>query len=97
MDVQAHIYYFGTVQGIGFRYTAQQLASQLGLNGWVKNLKDGSVEIIAEGRRETIEELQKSLEKHFEGYIRDRKVTIQERTSSLSAGQAGFEDFKVIY
>ena len=65
MDVQAHIFYFGTVQGVGFRYTAQHVALHLGLKGWVRNLKNGSVEILAEGETKSIEELQKNLEKQF--------------------------------
>ncbi len=83
MGIQAHIFYFGTVQGVGFRYTAQELASHLGLNGWVRNLKNGSVEILAEGEKKSIEELQQNLEEHFEGYIRDKKITVQDAVSNL--------------
>lgn len=39
----------GRVQGVGFRYTAQQKASRLRLTGWVRNERDGSVAIYAEG------------------------------------------------
>ena len=39
----------GTVQGVGFRYSTQQKASRLGLTGWVRNERDGSVEIYCEG------------------------------------------------
>lgn len=39
----------GHVQGVGFRYSAQQKASCLNLTGWVRNEADGSVEICCEG------------------------------------------------
>ena len=42
--VRKHIFFYGRVQGVGFRYYAVQKANQLGLTGWVKNLYDGSVE-----------------------------------------------------
>ena len=72
--VHAHILYSGTVQGVGFRYTTRGFAVELGLTGWVKNLPDGTVEIFAEGKKETIEEFLVKLGKHFEGYIKDRRV-----------------------
>jgi len=49
----------GIVQGVGFRYFIARLASELGLNGYVKNLWNGDVEIYAEGRIEFIEEIVK--------------------------------------
>ena len=41
----------GHVQGVSFRYYTQDTASSLGLTGWVRNLRDGSVEVTAEGPR----------------------------------------------
>ena len=45
------------VQGVCFRYYTQTQATALGLSGWVRNRPDGSVEIIAEGETEALEQL----------------------------------------
>ena len=55
--VRKHIFFYGRVQGVGFRYYAVQKANQLGLTGWVKNLYDGSVEMEVEGQEEFIDQL----------------------------------------
>lgn len=47
----------GYVQGVGFRWFVQREADRLGLAGWVANIGDGSVEVIAEGRTSQIDEL----------------------------------------
>lgn len=44
-----HLHVFGRVQGVGFRFTCCRQARALGLSGWVRNLPDDSVEIVAEG------------------------------------------------
>ena len=47
----------GRVQGVFYRASAQQEAMRLGLVGEIRNLPDGSVEVIAEGPKERLEEL----------------------------------------
>ena len=47
----------GLVQGVGFRYNTRAEASRLGLTGYVKNLPDGTVEIVAEGEAQPLREL----------------------------------------
>ena len=49
-----HIFYSGRVQGVGFRYTAKETAQRLGLTGWVRNRRDGRVEVLAEGDEKTL-------------------------------------------
>lgn len=49
MTKRLHLRVSGRVQGVGFRYACFREAAALGLNGWVRNLPDDSVEIVAEG------------------------------------------------
>lgn len=47
----------GRVHGVFYRASTMEQAQQLGLMGWVKNIPDGNVEVVVEGRRHAIEEL----------------------------------------
>ena len=87
--LQAHIFYSGMVQGIGFRYTVQRMAKDLNLMGWVRNLKDGRVETLVEGKKEDVEQLLKNVEQHFGAYITGKQIDYQESTGD-------FKDFKII-
>ncbi len=57
MKTGAHIIVKGLVQGVGFRWFVERAANKLGLNGYVKNLYNGDVEVEVEGERGLIEEL----------------------------------------
>jgi len=46
---------FGDVQRVGYRFVVQDLARRMGVKGYVKNLPDGSVEIVAEASKEVID------------------------------------------
>jgi len=48
--IARQVFYTGRVQGVGFRYTVRQLASGYEVSGWVKNLPDGRVELLAISR-----------------------------------------------
>jgi acylphosphatase len=47
--MRRRVFYSGHVQGVGFRFTAERIARQFKVTGWVRNLSDGRVELLAEG------------------------------------------------
>lgn len=74
MNKRFHAYYSGSVQGVGFRYTGQHLAASLGVTGWVKNLRDGRVELLCEGKEASLKEFLTKIEGVFGTYILDRDI-----------------------
>jgi acylphosphatase len=54
---ELHVYVQGWVQGVGYRYFVVNNALALGLRGYVRNLSDGSVEVLAQGTRQNLERL----------------------------------------
>jgi acylphosphatase len=88
--VRAHVFFSGTVQGVGFRYTCRSYAAELGINGWVKNLADGRVELVAEGAKGDIDRLVQSIDKHFDGYIRSKDIDVHDKTGT------SFNDFRIV-
>ena len=80
--------YFGNVQGVGFRFTAQRLAEGLDIKGWVKNLPNGAVQLVAEGSEDNLNKLLGQLNAHFKDDIEDVRISWQE-----PAGK--FSDFRI--
>lgn len=51
---QVHVFYSGQVQGVGFRYTTVRISHRFAVTGWIRNLYDGRVEMLAEGQEDTL-------------------------------------------
>ena len=85
---QVHVYYSGRVQGIGFRFTAESLANEFGVTGWVKNLGGGKVELVAQAEEEVLLRFLDKIGKTFSQYIRDTEV-------DWLAPSGTFEDFSI--
>ena len=69
-----NVIFSGTVQGIGFRFTVSRIATRYDLAGYVKNLPDGSVEMLVQGENSEIECLVEDVKDSFKGYIRGCKI-----------------------
>jgi len=61
MVVARHFFVSGRVQGVGFRYFTEDRARLEGLSGYVRNLPDGRVEIVAEGDREAVDRFERAI------------------------------------
>ncbi len=87
-----HITLSGKVQMVGFRFYAVQNAMRLGINGFVRNRRDGGVEVVAEGEDEQMEEFVDVLKKGPPA-SRVEDVSVEDYPS---AGES-FSDFEVRY
>ena len=76
----------GQVQGVGFRFFVERVARQLGLGGYVKNRRDGGVEVYAIGPTAQLEELKRRLEQGPRGArvhrVQEEEAPIVERYRS---------------
>ena len=82
------ILYSGHVQGVGFRYTTKTVAAGFEVTGSVRNLPDGRVELIAEGKRAELEAFRAAIrDAGLSAFVRDESVTWSDSQNDLH----GFE------
>lgn len=87
--IRKHVWYSGQVQGVGFRYTALRLAQRFDVAGLVRNLRDGRVELVAEGQPEQVSDFLEAVARAMSGYI-----THMEVSDELPQG---LTDFRIAY
>ena len=56
-NLRAHVIIQGLVQGVFFRASTKEMALQIGVGGWVRNLPDGNVEALFEGEKKKVSEI----------------------------------------
>jgi acylphosphatase len=84
------IFYSGSVQGVGFRYTAKTVATGFEITGVVRNLPDGRVELAAEGARAELEAFRAAIrDAGLAGLIRDERV-------EWSVAENEFHGFEIV-
>jgi acylphosphatase len=64
------IYFQGHVQGVGFRMTVYRIASDFQVTGYIRNLPDGRVELVAEGSRDEVSRFVERVQETMAGYVR---------------------------
>jgi acylphosphatase len=85
---QRRLIYSGRVQGVGFRYTTARIARRHPVAGSVRNLPDGTVEVVVEGTPSAIQAFLAEVAKAFEGNISDCRSEAVDRPH-------GFETFEI--
>jgi acylphosphatase len=83
-----HVYYSGRVQGVGFRFTVEDIARDCAVNGWVKNLRDGRVELVVEAEEAALQGFLSRIKQYFRSYIQNVDIQWQEPTGE-------FRDFRI--
>ena len=81
MQIARHYVITGRVQGVGFRAFAESQAAVEGLHGWVRNLRDGRVEILLEGDAEAVARAEAKLRRGPAG-SRIEDVTVEDTAPS---------------
>jgi len=89
---RVHVYYSGRVQGVGFRFAAEAAARKLKVSGWVKNLPDGRVEVVAESDERVIINFLENISGEMSSYIRDAEIFWEQPTGEFKGFGIRFSD-----
>jgi acylphosphatase len=84
------VVYSGRVQGVGFRYSTRSIARNYDVTGFVRNLSDGRVELVAEGSSEQLDGFLEEVADRLSGHIREAQ-------SDRQPAQREFANFAIRY
>jgi acylphosphatase len=87
---QLQVYYSGRVQGVGFRATVKRVAHGYDVTGFVRNLLDGRVELVAEGEPAELGEFQQAIRDSGLGHF------IRQEEARRTAAENGFRGFEIV-
>ena len=90
MAARRHVHYCGNVQGVGFRYTVSRLAGLSAVGGFVRNLPDGRVELVAEGEPGEVFDLLAGVREAMGRYIRRETVAEEPPTGEFQGFRVRF-------
>ena len=89
MQKRLNVFFSGMVQGVGFRFMTEKIARQFSVTGFVRNLPNGKVEVLAEAEEQVLQEFLNAIcESHLAHYIRDIET-------SWAAAEGNFQHFSV--
>ncbi len=78
------VHYRGRVQGVGFRFTVQAIAARHDVRGFVRNLSDGRVVLMAEGTAAALDDFLSAVDDEMQRYIAGRDTSIEAATGEFS-------------
>jgi acylphosphatase len=78
------VFYTGHVQGVGFRYTTRTIARAHLVAGFVRNLTDGRVELVAEGQPQQVDAFLSEVRDRFFNQIRDERCHVSSATGEFT-------------
>jgi acylphosphatase len=84
--LELQVTFSGAVQGVGFRAMAKRLADEFQLTGYVKNLSNGTVELVAQGTKENLE--------HFLSALKE-KFNVHEVTEKYIKPSSSYRNFSI--
>jgi acylphosphatase len=90
MMERRRVHFSGRVQGVGFRYTTVAIARRHAVTGYVQNLSDGRVVLVAEGEAAELDRFLADLSETMQDYVRDTQ-------SETSPPTGEFQGFQVRY
>ncbi len=85
------VIYSGRVQGVGFRYTVKSLATGFEVLGSVRNLADGTVELVVEGSKPELEAFQQAVRDSVVGRF------IERESAQWCGARGGFRGFEIVW
>ena len=83
-QVAVLVHYAGRVQGVGFRATASWLAQKYPVAGWVKNLDDGRVQLLAEGPEASVRAFLADVRTRFRDNVQDEQTEVRPPSGTLT-------------
>jgi acylphosphatase len=78
------VYFTGRVQGVGFRFTALQVAREFEVSGFVANLEDGRVHLEAEGEPKEVDSFIAAVQERMHGHVRKVDRVASRRSPQFS-------------
>ncbi len=89
-SIRREVFYSGRVQGVGFRWTVRHIAQSHAVTGFVKNLEDGRVQLVAEGAPAELDRLLAAIRERMGENIRDFSVVVGPATGE-------FREFEIVH
>lgn len=78
------VHFAGRVQGVGFRYNTQDVASRFAVTGYVQNMSDGRVRLVAEGTAKELSRFLTALRKRMARYIEGDSCEVEAATGEFT-------------